>query len=102
MNTITRRLVVTVAAFAFAGPAVAQAQHSSIDDMARAAERMAHEAAKMVHASGWAPKTWAESWQAKQGPETTERITRTFKVGPNGSLDIGAISGDVIVSEGGG
>jgi DUF4097 and DUF4098 domain-containing protein YvlB len=102
MNSITRRLACTVAAFAFAGPVLAQSRHSAADEIARAAEHIAHEAARMARSSsGWTAKSWAESWQSKQGPETTERITKTFKVGPNGSLDLGTVSGDVIVSEGG-
>jgi DUF4097 and DUF4098 domain-containing protein YvlB len=101
MNSITRYVAVTVAALALAGPALAQPQQSSIDEMVRAAERMAHEAAKMAKSSAWSAKSWEQSSQDKQGPETIERITKAFKVGPTGSLDIAAISGDVIVREGG-
>jgi DUF4097 and DUF4098 domain-containing protein YvlB len=101
MNIITRRLAMTVAAAAFAAPVFAQSQHAGIDEMARAAERIAREAARMAHSSGWAAKSWEESRQAKQGPETTERITKSFKVGATGSLDLAAISGDVVVREGG-
>ena len=100
MNSITRHLAVTAAALAMAGPALAQPQHSTVDGMARAAEHVAREAAKM--ASGWSAKTWEASFNEKQGPETNERITKTFKVGANGSLDLAAISGDVMVVEGGG
>jgi len=106
MKSLINRFAVTVAALALAAPALAQSHQSAIDELARAAERIAHDAAKIaVHASsGWSAKSWEASWLEKQerkGPETTERITNTFKVGPNGSLDIAAISGDVIVSEGG-
>ncbi len=114
MNIMTRHLAVTVAALVLAVPVLgqpacptpeeqqaAQAQHSSsIDEMARAAEHIAREAAKMT--SGWSAKTWEASFNQKQGPETNERITKTFKVGANGSLDLAAISGDVMVVEGGG
>lgn len=88
MTTITRRLACTVAALALAAPAVAQAPVPHVKHAARSAK--------------WAALSWLESFQARQGPETTERITKTFKVGPSGSLDLGAISGDVIVNEGGG
>jgi DUF4097 and DUF4098 domain-containing protein YvlB len=102
MKIFTRTLLVA-AALALAGPAFAQPSQSSIDDMVRSAERLAHEAARMAKSSAaWSAKSWEESFQEKQGPETTERITKTFKVGPNGSLDIGAISGDVRVREGSG
>ena len=114
MNIMTRHLAVTVAALVLAVPVLgqpacptpeeqqaAQAQHSSsIDEMARAAEHIAREAAKMT--SGWSAKTWEASFNAEAGAETNERITKTFKVGANGSLDIAAISGDVMVVEGGG
>lgn len=102
MNTITRRLALSLAAMAFAAPVLAQSHQSASDEIARAANEIAREASKIARSSGWAARSWAESWQAKQGPETTERITKTFKVGPNGSLDLGAISGDVIVNAGGG
>jgi DUF4097 and DUF4098 domain-containing protein YvlB len=62
--------------------------------------RHATEAA--THAAAWSAMSWKESWEAKQGPEIAERITKTFKVGQNGSLDISNISGDIIVNEGGG
>lgn len=101
MKIITRLAAVTAAALALAGPAIAQPSQASIDEMVRSAERVAHEAAKMAKSAAWSAKTWEESYQDKQGPATTEHITKTFKVGPNGSVDIAAISGDVIVREGG-
>jgi DUF4097 and DUF4098 domain-containing protein YvlB len=100
MNSITRRLALTAAALALAIPAFAQHRDDPAADIARAAERLARDAAGM--ATAWAPRTWAESWQAKQGPDTSEQIVKTFKVGTSGSLDVAAISGDVTVNEGGG
>jgi DUF4097 and DUF4098 domain-containing protein YvlB len=87
MTTLTRRLTCTFAALALAAPVLAQAPAPQ---------------KRPAPAPKWSALTWAESWQARQGPEQTERITKTFKVGPNGSLDLSAISGDVIVNEGGG
>ena len=52
--------------------------------------------------AAWHAKSWAESSQSKQGPAVSERIVKTFKVGPNGSLDISNVSGDIVVNEGGG
>jgi DUF4097 and DUF4098 domain-containing protein YvlB len=101
MKSIIRHVVSTAAALALAGPVVAQPSQESIDEMVRAAQRVAHEAAKMAKSSAWSAKTWEQSAHEKQGPETTERITKTFKVGPNGTLDVAAISGDVVVREGG-
>ncbi len=36
-----------------------------------------------------------------QKPETTEKISKSFKVGPSGTIDINNISGKVVVSAGG-
>jgi DUF4097 and DUF4098 domain-containing protein YvlB len=58
--------------------------------------------AAATHAAAWSAMSWKESWEAKQGPEITERINKSFKVGQAGSLDISNISGDIIVNEGGG
>jgi len=52
--------------------------------------------------AGWAAKSWAESQESRRGPEQTEHISKTFKVGPNGTLDLSNISGDIVVNEGGG
>jgi DUF4097 and DUF4098 domain-containing protein YvlB len=35
-----------------------------------------------------------------RGPEQTERFSKTFRVGPNGSLDLSNISGDIVVKAG--
>lgn len=91
MNTITLRLACTVAALAFAAPALAQPPAPPAPSARHASK-----------SAGWAALSWAESWQSRQGPETTERISRSFKVGGSGSLDLGAISGDIIVQAGGG
>jgi len=52
--------------------------------------------------AGWAAKSWAESQESRRGPEQTEHISKTFKVGPNGTLDLSNVSGEIIVNEGGG
>jgi len=52
--------------------------------------------------AGWAAKSWAESQESRRGPEQTERISKTFKVGPNGTLDLSNVSGDIVINEGGG
>lgn len=44
---------------------------------------------------------WLERYQdSRQGPEQTERFSQTYKVGPEGSLDLQNISGDVRVTTG--
>jgi len=46
---------------------------------------------------------WLERYaEARQGPETVETVTQTFKVGPQSSLDLTGISGDVKVTGGDG
>ncbi len=50
------------------------------------------------------PRTgWFERYQdSRQGPETTDRVLQTFKVGADGALDLTGISGDVRVTGGAG
>ena len=44
---------------------------------------------------------WFERYQdARQGPETIDKISQTFKVGAEGALDLTGISGDVRVTGG--
>jgi hypothetical protein len=46
---------------------------------------------------------WFERYQEdRKGPETSDQWSRTFKVGPNGSLDLSNISGEIVVVGGGG
>jgi DUF4097 and DUF4098 domain-containing protein YvlB len=84
-TTLVSRLVIGLALVAWAAPARAAvtARGAVPDDNARA---------------GWLER-YAE---ARQGPETVEKVTQTFKVGPQGSLDLTGISGDVKVTGGDG
>jgi len=41
-----------------------------------------------------------DSWQEGQGPQETEKFSRTFKVGKAGSLELSNISGDVTITAG--
>jgi DUF4097 and DUF4098 domain-containing protein YvlB len=44
---------------------------------------------------------WFERYQeARGGPESSDRWSRTFKTGPSGSLDLSNISGDIVVTGG--
>lgn len=46
---------------------------------------------------------WFERYQeARQGPEQIDKVTQTFKVGDNGSLDLSHLSGDIRVTGGSG
>jgi DUF4097 and DUF4098 domain-containing protein YvlB len=49
----------------------------------------------------WRAMSWQQSHDARQGPETTEKISKAFKVGPSGTLDISNISGRIVVTAGG-
>jgi DUF4097 and DUF4098 domain-containing protein YvlB len=49
----------------------------------------------------WRAMGWRQSHESRQGPETTEKIVRQFKVGPNGALDISNVSGRIVVTAGG-
>ncbi len=49
------------------------------------------------------PGAWLERFQeSRSGPESSERWSRTFKVGPTGSLDLSNISGDIVITGGAG
>jgi DUF4097 and DUF4098 domain-containing protein YvlB len=42
---------------------------------------------------------WLERFeQSRSGPEATQTVTRTFKTGPGGSLDVSNLSGGVVVT----
>jgi DUF4097 and DUF4098 domain-containing protein YvlB len=46
-----------------------------------------------------APRAWFSRYQeSRSGPEQSDEWSRTFKVGPNGSLDLSNIAGDVTIS----
>jgi DUF4097 and DUF4098 domain-containing protein YvlB len=49
----------------------------------------------------WRAMSWHASYEARQGPETIEKIANRFKVGPNGTLDISNLSGRIVVNAGG-
>jgi DUF4097 and DUF4098 domain-containing protein YvlB len=58
-------------------------------------------AAQAVPVPAAAHATWFEHYQdSRRGPQQTETWSRTFKVGPNGSLDLNNISGEVVVTGG--
>jgi hypothetical protein len=64
-------------------------------------EQAVTRAVTAAHEAAWNAMSWKESWEAKQGPENVERTSKAFKVGASGTLDIGNVSGDIIVNEGG-
>src|SRR5512139_2060593 len=41
-----------------------------------------------------------DSWQEGQGPQETEKFSKTFKVGRTGSLELSNISGDITITAG--
>ena len=45
--------------------------------------------------------SWLDRYaEARQGPETTEKLNQSFSVGDNGALDLSGISGDVRITVG--
>lgn len=55
------------------------------------------------HAGDTPRATWLDRYQeSRQGPEQTDRVVRTVKVGRTGTLDLSNISGDVRVTGTGG
>jgi Toastrack DUF4097 len=80
---MTARFAYPVALLILLPPAVADAQRARPVSIAPAPNRTA----------------WFERYQeARNGPESTEEMSKTFKVGPGGSLDIFNMSGDVVVT----
>jgi DUF4097 and DUF4098 domain-containing protein YvlB len=51
-------------------------------------------------AARWTAKSWRASFEARMGPEQEERIAKSFRVGPNGALDLSNVSGDITIREG--
>jgi DUF4097 and DUF4098 domain-containing protein YvlB len=83
---IAALLVTLLAVPSYAG---ADAQPSSVRQDARAKARV-----KVRH-------DWAARYQdSRQGPEVTERFSRTVKIGATGSFELSNIAGDVIVTGG--
>lgn len=58
--------------------------------------------AEASHAAKWTAKSWRDSVDARLGPEQEERISKSFRVGPNGTLDLSNISGEITIREGAG
>jgi DUF4097 and DUF4098 domain-containing protein YvlB len=68
----------------------------TLDRQAGAAARIARPEAR------WMARTWTESQEARKGPEQTERVAKSFKVGPSGMLTLANVSGDITIQAGGG
>jgi DUF4097 and DUF4098 domain-containing protein YvlB len=67
--------------------------------MPAAASAQAGSPVPPLPAEGRTTRAWFARYQdERSGPEQTEEWSRRFKVGPNGSLDLSNISGDVIIS----
>jgi hypothetical protein len=87
------RTIPTIALLAaMAGPATAQDHRGSFRDGVRVAFREAVAARYREH----------DAEQRQDSREQVERTTRTLKVGANGELVLANISGDIVVTRGGG
>lgn len=83
-SVFSRFVILLAALLAASAPATAAvtARGATVDDDPRAA--------------------WLDRYtEARQGSEQTERVTQTYKVGPDGSLEVQNLSGDVHVRVGG-
>jgi DUF4097 and DUF4098 domain-containing protein YvlB len=71
---------------------------------AAAAQGAFPRAGQALPSSSTSPRSaWLERFQAsRSGPESSERWSRTFKVGPTGSLDLSNIGGDIVITGGAG
>jgi DUF4097 and DUF4098 domain-containing protein YvlB len=81
---MTARLLSSFGVLALAsGPAAAQPSSPPVARFARVAPERA---------------AWFERFEdSRRGPETVETISKTFKVGQGGSLDMSNLSGDIVV-----
>jgi DUF4097 and DUF4098 domain-containing protein YvlB len=68
-------------------------------DIAREVQKTVHDAMRTAMA---AMHDWTGEMDFQKGPEQTEKTSKSFKVGPSGTLDIGNVSGDMVITEGGG
>ncbi len=104
-----RYMPIVVCALALAAPVHAQAQEATAE--AREAIRGAQEAVRdamreatrditrEAHEIGREPMRHAYQGH---GPEQTERFSRTVRLGPNGSVSVSNIAGDIVVKAGSG
>jgi DUF4097 and DUF4098 domain-containing protein YvlB len=113
MRVITQALLVVAAVGACADPAAAQeptwlhemveeiAQHvrAQTSDLAKAREQ-ARAAAQQERERAAAERRARRD--ARRGPEQTEAFSRTVRIGRNGTFDLSNVTGDVIVTGGGG
>jgi DUF4097 and DUF4098 domain-containing protein YvlB len=53
------------------------------------------------HQPAWRAMSWRASYEARQGPEATQKVVNRFKVGPSGTLDISNFAGRIAVTAGG-
>ncbi|HEY3383895.1 MAG TPA: DUF4097 family beta strand repeat-containing protein [Vicinamibacterales bacterium] len=49
--------------------------------------------------SRWNARSWRASYEARMGPQQIEKTSKTFRIGANGTLDIGNVSGDMVITE---
>ncbi|MGE5245668.1 MAG: DUF4097 family beta strand repeat-containing protein [Betaproteobacteria bacterium] len=105
-----RYIPLIVCTLALAAPAGAQDQdvsatvrealRSAREAVRTATREVAREVARESRESGRAPRPHA--YQGRGGPEQTERFSRTVTLGPNGSVSVSNIAGDIVVNAGNG
>jgi DUF4097 and DUF4098 domain-containing protein YvlB len=86
---MTRRILTTLIAAAFAVPAVAEPT--------QAADSLRNKTKVKVR------EAWSARYQdSRHGPEVTERFSKAVKVGRTGTLDLSNVAGDITVTGGSG
>jgi DUF4097 and DUF4098 domain-containing protein YvlB len=103
-----RHIGIIVCALAIAVPARAQDPDiaatvreaiQSTREAVRAAVREATRETTREIGRAWAGESHG-AYQGRGGPEQTERFSRTVKLGPNGSVSVSNIAGDIVVNAG--
>lgn len=93
-----RYIALVVCTLALVAPAGAQDQDVSaaVRKAVRDAMRAAREAVRQT------AREAGRAYQEHGGPEQTERVSRIVRLGPNGSVSVSNIAGDIVVSGGNG
>jgi DUF4097 and DUF4098 domain-containing protein YvlB len=105
MRHLQHSVIVTLIVIALPGSAAAQAPDwgdELADDIARTVERQAEQIARFVEQQVEARQARRPGRGVARGPEFTEPFSRTVRLGRTGTLDLQNVSGDIVVTGGGG
>jgi Putative adhesin len=105
MRMIQRSVFVALALVVSPGAAAAQAPdwvHELADEIAVSVERQAEQLARFIEQRIEAQQARRGARGLGRGPEFTEPFSRTVRIGRNGTFDLQNVSGDIVVTGGGG